>query len=206
MVKGAGRARRQDLELGSPGASGLRTTLCTDAAQGPTCLPSAATGKARPPIPGGFVGFPLRSWDVQVPPKKQENHFRLSGLQKCSLLCRQHWFNKVCSWPCCLALPPYTRWHVSTVTGGQLRKRKPYLLSAVLCTERVTMGQLRSTFFRHTWGASGPESCGCRCGWGGIAGMPVGTSVCQGQQGTHSPGPCTPSWWGSPGYTAQPQG
>lgn len=54
----------------------------------------------------------------------------------------------------------YTRTLGPAVTGGQGRKRKPNLLSAVLCTESATIGQLRSTVFLHTCGRRG-------CGAGG---------------------------------------
>lgn len=47
---------------------------------------------------------------------------------------------------------PYTGQRESAVMGGQLRKRKPNLLSAVLCTDSATIGQPRSTLFRPTWG------------------------------------------------------
>ena len=55
---------------------------------------------------------------------------------------------------------PYSGQRVSTVMGGQLRKRKPNLLSAVLCTDSATMGQPRSTLFRHTWGGGAREAAG----------------------------------------------
>ena len=98
----------------------------------------------------------------------QKNHLRLSGVQKRGLLSRRRGFNKLCTWH---RLPPrflpriaryshrdgaqrgpYTSRRESAVMGGQLRKRKPNLLSAVLCTDSATMGQPRSTRFRHTWG------------------------------------------------------
>lgn len=98
----------------------------------------------------------------------QTNHLRLSGVQKRGLLSRRRGFNKLCTWH---RLPPrflpriaryshrdgaqrgpYTGRRESAVMGGQLRKRKPNLLSAVLCTDSATMGQPRSTRFRHTWG------------------------------------------------------
>lgn len=44
--------------------------------------------------------------------------------------------------------------------GGQLRKRKPNLLSAVLCTDSATIGQPQSTLFRHTWGGGAREAAG----------------------------------------------
>ena len=50
----------------------------------------------------------------------------------------------------CLA---YTRLHVSTVMGRQPGEQN--LLLALLCTDSATMGQPRSTHFRHTWGAQG---------------------------------------------------
>lgn len=48
--------------------------------------------------------------------------------------------------------------------GGQLRKRKPNLLSAVLCTDSATIGQLRSTVFRHTWWMRGLRGTGAGAG------------------------------------------
>lgn len=69
--------------------------------------------------------------------------------------------------------------------GGQLRKRKPNLLWAVLCTDSATIGQLRSTAFRPTWwmrglrGARGAGRAGRgRGGRGGAAG-------CRGPARTH---------------------
>lgn len=59
---------------------------------------------------------------------------------------------------------PYTRLHASAVMGGQLRKRKPNLLWAVLCTDSATIGQLRSTAFRPTWWMRGA---------GGVRGGPA---------------------------------
>lgn len=59
--------------------------------------------------------------------------------------------------------------------GGQLRKRKPNLLWAVLCTDSATIGQLRSTAFRPTWWMRGLRGArAARAGPGGEGGGGAG--------------------------------
>lgn len=77
-----------------------------------TCPPLA--GPAATLVPGRGAGLggeeggqASHLWRISGAgiPRHQANHFRLSGVQKCSFFGRRRWFNKLCSWHC---LPPTT--------------------------------------------------------------------------------------------------
>lgn len=83
----------------------------------------------------------------------------------------------------------YSRALPAAVTGGQGRKRKPYLLSAALCTDNATIGQPRSTPLQHTWGRGASEARGARAGACAEEGARPGMGGGQGARACTHPDP-----------------